>query len=241
MREPDAVAAGGGDDVAAVVRRVRPQHQQPAHAARAAGLERVGDQPGGAAGGVRRSLPQPGRDDHRRRRGVETVASSAFKPFDAGVAVAGALLGVAVGRADRVIDVEVASPRRRSAIIGACRARPAVSRAATASSWRTCPNANARRNVPSVDGARTPVNNRPIAAVAQQVHVLDASPRRRPCPRPARTPSPRPRSPARRHRQMLIGQLDRARPAGPTPAPAPARPPTPDSDRRTPRDRTGAT
>jgi hypothetical protein len=30
-----------------------------------------------------------------------------------------------------------------------------------------------RRNVPNVDGARTPANSRPIAAMAQQVHVID--------------------------------------------------------------------
>jgi hypothetical protein len=35
-------------------------------------------------------------------------------------------------------------------------------REATASSWRTWPKVNARRNVPNVEGARTPVNNRSI-------------------------------------------------------------------------------
>ncbi len=39
-------------------------------------------------------------------------------------------------------------------------ASPVRNRAGTASSCRTCPNRNDRRNVPSADGARVPVNNR---------------------------------------------------------------------------------
>ncbi len=35
-------------------------------------------------------------------------------------------------------------------------------RAATASSWRTCPNVNARRNDPNVDGAYARAKTRPI-------------------------------------------------------------------------------
>jgi hypothetical protein len=35
-------------------------------------------------------------------------------------------------------------------------------REATASSWRTWPKVNVRRKVPKVEGARIPVNNRPI-------------------------------------------------------------------------------
>lgn len=38
-------------------------------------------------------------------------------------------------------------------IIGAWSANRARNREATASSWRTCPNVNARRNEPSVEGA----------------------------------------------------------------------------------------
>jgi hypothetical protein len=37
-------------------------------------------------------------------------------------------------------------------MIGACRAKSAVNQAATASTWRTCPYRNARRNLPNVDG-----------------------------------------------------------------------------------------
>jgi hypothetical protein len=40
---------------------------------------------------------------------------------------------------------------------GARRPNPMSSRDATASNWRTWPNRNARRNVPNVDGAGTPV------------------------------------------------------------------------------------
>jgi len=61
-----------------------------------------------------------------------------------------------------VVDVDVGD------LLGAGQQRaglanPASSRAATASSWRTWPKVNERRNVPSVDGALAPSNNRPIA------------------------------------------------------------------------------
>ena len=42
------------------------------------------------------------------------------------------------------------------------RARVSRNLAATASSWRTCPKVNARRNDPSVDGAYALVKSRPI-------------------------------------------------------------------------------
>jgi hypothetical protein len=45
---------------------------------------------------------------------------------------------------------------------GVCPARFTNTCAAIFSSWRTWPNVNERRNVPNVDGARIPVNNRPI-------------------------------------------------------------------------------
>jgi len=66
-----------------------------------------------------------------------------------------------VGGFDGVVDIEV------DALVGAGRigaflAKEIRNREATASSWRTWPKVNVRRNVPNVEGARTPVNNRPI-------------------------------------------------------------------------------
>ena len=52
------------------------------------------------------------------------------------------------------------SARTRSS--GAAEARFARTREATASSCRTCPNRNSRRNDPSVDGAYVRSNSRPI-------------------------------------------------------------------------------
>ena len=49
-----------------------------------------------------------------------------------------------------------------SASTGVLAARPASSRRDTASSWRTLPQSNPRRNDPSVEGARTPPNSSPI-------------------------------------------------------------------------------
>jgi hypothetical protein len=65
-REPGTGTADRCDHVAAVEGRVCPHDHQPGRAAGPAGAQRVGDQTGSAARGVGRSLPQPGRDDHRR-------------------------------------------------------------------------------------------------------------------------------------------------------------------------------
>jgi len=46
-------------------------------------------------------------------------------------------------------------------------------RAATASSCRTCPKVK-DRNVPSVEGARAPVNDQPAHRAPQQRHILEA-------------------------------------------------------------------
>ena len=47
--------------------------------------------------------------------------------------------------------------------------------ASSASSCRTCPNVNARKNVPNVDGAAIqPPNSRPVAARPQHIAVIDA-------------------------------------------------------------------
>ncbi len=43
-------------------------------------------------------------------------------------------------------------------------ASPVSRREAAASSWRTCPKVIARRNVPTVEGARTLVNTLPVPA-----------------------------------------------------------------------------
>src|SRR5450759_4656289 len=62
----------------------------------------------------------------------------------------------------------------------------------TASSWRTCPNANARKNVPNVDGARPALSSpsptepnegiSPLARIrsvnAQDVNWMDSTGRR---------------------------------------------------------------
>lgn len=50
----------------------------------------------------------------------------------------------------------------RPASSGARVSSAASNRDATASSWRTCPKVNARRNVPNVEGARMPANSRRI-------------------------------------------------------------------------------
>src|SRR5665648_506345 len=62
---------------------------------------------GGAARGVRRALPEPGRDDHRRRQWAADRREQRVEALHPGVAVAGALLGVAVRGFHGVVDIDI--------------------------------------------------------------------------------------------------------------------------------------
>jgi len=104
--EPGPAAAGGGDHIPTVERTVRAEHHQPGAPARPGGDQGVGDQPGGTARRVRRPLPEPGRGDHRRRRWCRRDGQERIQTLHPGVPVPGALLGVAVGRANRVVDID---------------------------------------------------------------------------------------------------------------------------------------
>ena len=159
------------------------------------------------------------------------------QPADPGVAEPGALLGVAVDLDDGVVDIDqhVPVPARRPA--GQQRRRaasPARNRAATASSWRTWPKVNARRNDPNVDGAYARVNTRPIPPCrSSAMSSIESAPATIPATSEATfNPAFAPLSVG--HRQVLIGQAPQARGLRQTPAPGPAPPTTPDSDHRTP-------
>ena len=73
---------------------------------------------------------------------------------------------MAVDLDDRVVDIDqhelAVRCRRPWPTSGAWPASPVRNREATASSWRTWPKVNARRNDPSVDGAYAWANTRPI-------------------------------------------------------------------------------
>ena len=97
--------------------------------------------------------------------GVRDRGELDVQPADPGVAERGGLLGVAVDLADGVVDIEERDPlarRHRRAGRAPARHSPASSPPPTLSSCWTWPWVNERRNVPSVEGARTPANNRPI-------------------------------------------------------------------------------
>jgi len=106
-REACLLPQGGGDHLGAVERRVRPQHQQPARARLVRRDQGVGDEAAGASGAIGRSLAQPGSGDHRRRGRRGDDRQQRVQALDPGVAAAGALLGVAVGLAQRVIHIDV--------------------------------------------------------------------------------------------------------------------------------------
>ena len=90
-------------------------------------------------------------------RGDQRVQST-----NPGVAVTGSLFGVAVDFDDRVVDVDedwAVDPGDQRGAIG----QPGQHRDATASSWRTWPKVNSRRNDPNVDGAYGRSKRVPIA------------------------------------------------------------------------------
>jgi hypothetical protein len=110
-------------------------------------------------------------------------------------------------------------------------ASSAITRRCTADSWRTLPWSKARRNDPSVDGARMPPN---VAGIApwrnRSMPSMSSAPATIPAigDRSSRPGSPRPRhSPEHVGRQSLPNRCSQ-----PAASPAPARHATRDSDHR---------
>ena len=89
-----------------------------------------------------------------------------------GIAVPGGLLGVAVGRLDRVVDID----ERQHLGAALCVASRARKRAATASSWRTWPKVNVRRTSRASmapEPPRTADPSRRVAADPAREHPAD--------------------------------------------------------------------
>jgi len=101
-----------GDDVAPVVARVRADHRLSAHPRSPGRGDSVADEPCRAVSADRVALAQPERSDHRRTRRRRQHRELGVEALDLGVAVGEALLGVAVGLADGVVDVHVGHPVR---------------------------------------------------------------------------------------------------------------------------------
>ena len=218
------------------VERRSPPAAAPARRApqRAGGRDRVGDQPGRAAGGVRRPLAQPGRGDHRRRRSGWTRSRAARS----GPSPRCSRSRRPAWRSrrpgpHRVVHVDERHRRRPPAAAGTAPARFARNRAATASSCRTCPKRERPQERPQRRGRPHPGEQPAHRRRAAAGPCRRSCPRRRPSPRPAPPPSPRPRRPARRAPSDCSPASRPARPAPPAPAPGPARQPTPGSAHRT--------
>jgi hypothetical protein len=105
-RESGSGAAAGVDDVVAVERRVRAHHHQPDRPGPAGASEGVGEQFRRAAHRVRRPLAQPGGGDQRRGQRHADRGQQCVESVDPGVAAPGALFGVAVGLAHRVVQIQ---------------------------------------------------------------------------------------------------------------------------------------
>jgi hypothetical protein len=110
--------------------------------------------------GVRRARTEP---DVQHLVGAGAGRQQRVVAAPARVPVGGALLLIAVHLADEGVEVD-----HQPLLAGAGARLPGTAKrlASTRSSWRTCPNVNERRNVPSVEGASTrwPVT-RPVRPV----------------------------------------------------------------------------
>jgi hypothetical protein len=176
-REVRAAAAGGGDHVVAVERRVAAQQYQPAAVgpagtARARSGQRLGHQLPCAAGGLDRPLAQPGAGDHRRRDRRADCGQQRVEPLDLGVAVTGTLLGVAVGLPHRVVQVQEAD------LVGTGQQRSAVGQRGQECCGHRVELADVAEGEAAQERAqragRPDAGEQPVhAAVAQQVHVID--------------------------------------------------------------------
>jgi len=156
------VADRGADERPPGVGRVRAVRIWPVTPAARAVLLAWAQQPpdAGRGGGVAFAQSSAGED--RRCGGSRDRGELQVQPTLAAVAERNALLGVAMHLAHGVVDIKSAIwslPARRP---GTCFASPARSPAPTLSSCWTWLGVNVRRNVPSVEGARTPAKSRPM-------------------------------------------------------------------------------
>lgn len=226
-----------GSPTSSCVRRTpnRPASTPHPVSAGAGGGVGVGDHPRCPARGTGSAAAQTLPDDHRCPSLIGGGGDQRVHPPDPRISVTGSLLGVPVHRHDRggtalheVLGGASRSTNTRPAgsgpsTSGVRSAKPHRKRVATASSWRTCPEVNDRKNEPSVDGAygrsktvgMAPCRNAAMSSMCR---------RRRPSRPPVRTPSGPQSSPYRSAptHARLPGQ--RAHFPGPTPTPESGRP-----------------
>ena len=160
-----------GDRVLGPEPGVHPHRDLTVGAGAAGAGDELVDEPAGAALGVRRAFAHPGVDD---LTGVGACRQDRVVAEHLRVAERGALLEVSGDLADRRVEsiVNASSPGPAPAAQARSRAWPL-----TASSWRTCPNVNDRKNVPNVDGAITRwPSTAAVAPGAQHVGVIDVRP-----------------------------------------------------------------
>ena len=106
-REPDPTPVGGGHPIMVVIRTVGAQDPQPARIGPPYGREGIGHELARPPG--RSSCCPSGAGSQRSigAIGALIVAINALSPLIPGVAVPDALLGVAIGRLDGVVNVDV--------------------------------------------------------------------------------------------------------------------------------------
>jgi len=211
----------------------QPGAVQPASAGGLRGLERVGDQPGSPPGRVGAALAEPGRADHRSGQRSAHDRDQRVQALHPGVAEPGALLGVAVGRPDRVVDIDVGE------LVRTGQQRAAVGQFAEHAGGDAIELADMTESErpqerPHRRGAPNPAEQPVHPAVPQQVHVIDAV-RASDHPRDqTRDLQVRVRATPGGQRQLGCDQLGQAATLRQRDHRRPAQRTTPGSDRRTP-------
>ncbi len=214
-RDGDAriAPAGRGHDRVLVVGAVGAHRDRPGGPGPAGGGQAVTDQARPAVGRGHIAPPQPGADDHRGRHRCRERRDLRIQALDLGVPVGRTLLGVAVGAADRVVDIEVGH------LIGTGQDRRVPGEAGQEPGGHRVQLPHMPERVgPQV---RTQRGRRPHpgeqpghATVAQQSHVLDAVRARDHPGHQGRDLHMHVRSRRPGHAQVLGGQVGQASPLG---------------------------
>ena len=158
-----------------VVRGVGAHQDLPGHPSPAGGGQRIADQAHRPVRRRRGPAAQPGSDDHRGRLLGADRGQLRVQALDPGVSVLGALLGCAEHRLDRVVDVQHHHPvGPGQQIPGTTSASPISGPGGDRVELADVPEGEPAQERPQRRGCAHVVEDLVHAAVAQQVHVVDA-------------------------------------------------------------------
>jgi hypothetical protein len=167
-----ALMMADADDVVAVVGRIRAHDHQPGGARAPGGGQRIGQQLRRTPHGVGGAVAQSGGGDQRRRQRGRQHHEQGVEALHPGVAAPGTLLGVAIGLAHSVVDVDEHQP------VGAGQQRGHRRQPSHQAGGHGVELADVTEGEPAQEGAQCGrgaglLEQPRHAAMAQQVHVAD--------------------------------------------------------------------